>query len=489
MKLIKNNKYIAIFPASLLITVATVSFGYGATPTEEMSRTVETLCPKLKAAYTANPASLTGAEQDVLFRCGELKLGSGQSYSNLTSSQLGGLNNMTSDESSVMGAATVEVSGAQNIAILGRLSELRSKSSGAVAAVRSPGSMPEANTDHPDSAVALNANNIHLGELENNGERYPVEALNGYGGGFSQMSDYGKWGFFLNGSYGTGNKDVTSREPGFDFDSWSLVSGLDYRFSDQLVLGFALSYAVTNSSVDNNGGDVDLDGVGGSVYGTYYLGDFYLDFLAGYAAKGYDTQRNVSYSVAAKSGGTTVVDQIFDGSTDANDVSLALGTGYNLAMGGFSITPFAHLAYLESNIDGYTERLRGSNTSAGYGLALAVDDQEVKSLASTVGVQFAHTINTSQGVLTPYVRADWEHEFENDSRNITARFAAVDSSYDVLNTITIPTDAPDRDFMNLGAWDSALLPGGFQCFLDYSTVFGYEDITLHRFVAGLRYEF
>lgn len=488
MHISKSGKYLTIVPVSMIMTFAGASAATGATPTEEMSRTVEALCPQLKGANAANPGALTAAEKDVLARCGELKLKPGQSYTNLTSSQLSGLNSMTSDESSVMGAATVEMSGAQNIAILGRLSILRAKSAGTVATGRSPGSMPP-DREQPDTSVAATSSALRPTPADNLDDGLPLNTINGYQGRFSQMNEYGKWGFFLNGTYGTGDKDPTSREPGFDFDSWGLVAGVDYRLTDQLILGFALNYAATESSIDNNGGDVDLDGVGGSVYGTYYLGNFYVDFMAGLAAKDYDTQRNVRYSVASATGGATVVNQVFDGSTDADDLSMAVGTGYNLALGGFSLTPYVQLAYVESDIDGYTENLQGNNSSPGFGLALAVDDQEVKSLASTVGVQFARVVNTSLGVLTPYLRADWEHEFENDARNITARFAAVDSSYDALNTIIIPTDEPDRDFFNFGAGLSAVLAGGWQCFLDYSTVLGYEDITLHRFVAGVRFEF
>jgi outer membrane autotransporter protein len=488
MRISRSGKYLSVVPVSMFMTVVSVSAGFGATPTEEMSRTVEVLCPKLKGANAADPGALTAAEKDVLARCAELKLKPGQSYANLTASQLDGLDNMTNDESSVMGAATVEMSGAQNIAILGRLSILRSKSAGAVAAGRVPGSAPP-DRERPVAAVGSRSSALQPIPADDAGTGQPFDVINGYQGRFSQMNEYGKWGFFVNGTYGTGDKDPTSREPGFDFDSWGLVAGVDYRLTDQLILGFALNYAATESSIDSNGGDVDLDGVGGSVYGTYYLGNFYVDFMAGLAAKDYDTQRNVGYSVASTTGGTTVVNQVFNGSTDADDLSMAVGTGYNLALGGFSLTPYVQLAYLESDIDGYTESLQGGNSSPGFGLALSVDDQEVKSLASIVGVQFARVINTSRGVLTPYLRADWEHEFENDDRNITARFAAVGSSYDALNTIIIPTDEPDRNFFNFGAGLSAVLAGGWQCFLDYSTVFGYEDITLHRFVAGVRFEF
>jgi outer membrane autotransporter protein len=482
-------RHFSIISAALLASLGAGSAVSATTPVQEMSRSVETLCPSLKAAFNANPASLTPAEQDVYFRCAELKLAAGQSFANLSEAQRNGLGNMTSDESSVMGAATVALSGAQNTAILGRLSGLRGKTVSSVAGNGRNGLPSESVTARTPNLARSSENFPALGDGGDAFAVIPFDTGHSYQGNFSQMSDHGKWGFFLNGSYGSGNKDATLREPGFDFDSWSLVSGLDYRVTDQLVLGLALSYAVTSSSIDKNGGDVDLDGFGGSVYGTYYRGPIYVDFLGGVAGKKYDMERNVRYSVPATSGGITAVNQVFDGSTDATDVNFALGTGYNLSFGGLAVTPFVNLAYLESTIDGYTESLQGPNSNAGFGLALRVDEQEVKSLASNLGVQLAYAINTSQGVVTPYLRADWEHEFENDARTITAHFANVGGNFDALNTITIPTDEPDRDFANVGLGLSAVLPGGVQCFVDYSTVLGYEDITLHRFVVGLRMEF
>lgn len=480
-------------PVFSLFTVATVFFAgsvFAATPQQEMSNTVEQLCPSLKKAFTANPGSLTGAQQDVLFRCGELKLAPGQSYSDFTAAQLNGLSNMTGDENSAMGTTTVELSGVQNAVVLGRLSVLRGKTTNSVASAASSNDQQDQQASVQNKIFTGSSQGFSTSGYQLSGEpEYLYNQFPGQETEVSQMADYGRWGFFFNGSYGFGDKDATSMEPGFEFDSWSLTSGVDYRVTDQFILGASLSYAATMSSIDDNAGDVDVDGVGLALYGTYYVNEFYVDFLAGYAFRDFDTQRNLQYSVAAKTGGTTVVNQGFDGSTDANDINLSVGTGYNLSFGSTSVTPFVTLAYLNSDIDGYTESLSGSNTSAGYGLALRYDDQEIESLASTVGVQLTQTVNTSSGVLTPYVRADWEHEFDNDARNIEASFAVVDSSYDSLNTILIPTDDPDRDFFNLGAGILAALPNGLQLFLDYTTILGYEDLSLHRFVGGLRLEF
>lgn len=485
-----NQKmYGAALSTAMMGVFLTVPNVYGATPTEQLSNTVEVLCPQLKGINSSNPELLTAAEKDVLFRCGEVKRAPGQSFDQLSSDQEDALNNMTNDESSVMGTSTVELSGAQNVAILGRLTVLRGKSSSSVAAHNPTQNENEITANGKNSLVSSNNTDAASG-LGVDEEFVGLTGLPaGIDGSFSQMSEQGKWGLFLTGSYGTGDKDATSIEPGFDFDSWSLVAGVDYRLSQQFVLGLALGYAVTDSSVDDNGGDVDLDGVGISVYGSYYLKDFYIDFLAGFASKEFETTRIVQYGVPATAGGRTSVDQTFNGDTDATDFNLSVGGGYNLSLGGVTVTPYGQVAYLDSDIDGYTESLNGSNTDPGFGLALDIEDQEIESLTSTIGVHVAKTINTSGSVITPYLKADWEHEFENDERNIVAGFADVRAEFDELNVIIIPTEEPDRDYFNLGAGVSAVLPGGYQLFFDYATLLGYDDLSLHTFVAGLRMEF
>lgn len=473
-----SSPYKLLLPA--LVAGLTAAVGaQAATPVTEISNTVEKLCPALKQTAATNPASLNAAQNDVLVRCGELKLAPGQSFSGLSAAQLDGLSNMTSEESSVMGSSSTVISGAQNIAILGRLSVLRAKS-GATAGLTPQQQTPQG-VGIPAEVFAQQSTPGESGDLG-------LMPAQGFGGGFSQMADYGRWGSFLNSSFSIGNGDATAREPGYDLEALSLVAGIDYRLTDTFILGLSLGYARIDSELDG-GGDLEKDGFGANLYGTWYMDKFYVDFLAGLAAGQYDVMRSVGYSVPAKTGGTTVVNQAFTADSDATDITLALGGGYAMSFGGFGLTPFVQASYLYSDIDGYTETLRGSNTAPGFGLALAVEDQEVESLATNVGVNLTRTFNASWGVLSPYLRFDWEHEYLNDSREIVARFAAVDQSFANLNRIVIPTDDPDRDFFNLGVGLSAVLPGGWQGFFDYSTLLGYDDLELHRFVVGLRWEF
>lgn len=82
---------------------------------------------------------------------------------------------------------------------------------------------------------------------------------------------------------------------------------------------------------------------------------------------------------------------------------------------------------------------------------------------------------------------EWEHEYQDDSRIVTANFAADPTpSDDTL--IKIRTDSPDRDFFNLGFGLSAVFPRGVSSFIYYETVLGLDDIVAHFITGGLRIE-
>jgi outer membrane autotransporter protein len=161
---------------------------------------------------------------------------------------------------------------------------------------------------------------------------------------------------------------------------------------------------------------------------------------------------------------------------------LSFGTGYDFSTGGFTFGPFARVNYIMVDIDGYREEI--DNTDPGFGLVLEFESQDVESLTSVVGAQASYAISTGLGVLLPQVRFEWEHEFKDESRTITARFVA-----DPTRTpIEYVTDNPDRDFFNVGVGLSAIFRVGLSAFVHYETVLGLEDVTVHDIVLGVRKE-
>lgn len=430
------------------------------TPEKEISDTVEILCPRL----FVNSGLLNAAESDVLARCSEVKIQGGQTFDDLTDEQINGLANMTSTQTSSMKTTSVDISRPATNAINARLASLRT---GGV------------------SGLAMNMNNQDTGPVL-------LAALDSDATGDEAVTksirESGRFGIFLNGLYTTGDKDATDNERGFDFDVYGLLAGADYRFTDQLIFGLAFGYHNTDADLDDDAGDTEVEGYGVSLYGTYYYGQFYINGIGTYGRSDYESTRKVDYVI-----GGTIVNQKFDGDADADQYGFSFGTGYDFLHKGFEFGPYGRLSYYKTEIDDYTEDLSGQNTRAGFGLALDIDDQDIKSLSTNLGARAAKTFTTGIGVIAPYVQFDWQHEFENDTSAIRGSFVnggqGTVPGAAAANDILIPLDDPDRDFFNLSLGVASVFPRGISAFVDYLTVLGLDDITLHQFVGGVRFEF
>lgn len=437
-------------------------------PVKEMSDTIEDLCPKL----ASNQGLLNAAETDVFNRCRELKIQPGQTFDDLSAEQDNGLGNMTSTQTSSMKTTSVDISRPAANAISARLAGLRAGGVG---------------------GLALNLNNkqtepVLLAALDS--DVAADEAVT------KSILGSGRFGIFFNGLYTTGNKDSTTNEPGFDFDVYGLLAGADYRFTDQLFIGMAFSYQKSDADLDHDAGDTDVDGYGVSLYGTYYYGQFYFNGIGTIGRSDYHSTRKVNYSVdeaGPGASGQTIVNQKFKGDPDADEYGFSFGTGYDFFHKGFDFGPYGRLNYHKSKIDDYKEHQSGNNNDPGFGLALDIDDQNIKSLSTNLGARASYAFTTGIGAVTPYARFDWQHEYENDTSAIRGSFinggqGSVPGA-SAANDILIPLDDPDRDFFNLSLGVASVFPNGISAFVDYLTVLGLDDITLHQFVGGVRFEF
>jgi outer membrane lipase/esterase len=84
----------------------------------------------------------------------------------------------------------------------------------------------------------------------------------------------------------------------------------------------------------------------------------------------------------------------------------------------------------------------------------------------------------------PMARAEYIHEFKNDSRNIRA-FYVQDSSQTGFNILT---DNPDRDYIIASAGMSAQFAHGISAFVNYDTVQAQSYVNNHNFTGGMRIE-
>jgi outer membrane autotransporter protein len=110
----------------------------------------------------------------------------------------------------------------------------------------------------------------------------------------------------------------------------------------------------------------------------------------------------------------------------------------------------------------------------------------VTSLQTALGAQLSYALSTESGIVAPQLHLEWNHEFDNDSRPITARY--INDPFN-LSTFSVPTNNPDRNFFTLGAGVATVLPNGVSLFADLRTVLGYEDLDIWGITAGARLEF
>jgi len=281
----------------------------------------------------------------------------------------------------------------------------------------------------------------------------------------------GPLGVFVQGRFHGGDRDNTGAERGYRFATGGLTLGADYRLTDRLILGLAFGYDGASAVFSQDSGAMDTDSYHGSFYGSYYLPeDFYLDWIGNFTRHDYDMKRNIRYvgfSSRARS------------NPEGNQYGFALSFGKDLALSEWNLNPYLRMEYSKLQIDAYREQ-------GGGGLGLAFGSQDDHSLTTDLGAQFGRNFSLPWAILTPSIRFEWEHQYQNGSRDIKVRFADAASG---TGGFSISNSVPDRDYFNLGGSLAATLPGGNAAFLRYETRLGQQAVSSHIVEAGVRISF
>ncbi len=302
-------------------------------------------------------------------------------------------------------------------------------------------------------------------------------------GGAAGADGYSRLGLFINGTYGSGNKDATNNEAGFDFDAYGITAGVDYRFNEALVAGVAVGFSNSEVEADNNAGNTNADGFNGTLYGMYYTERFYVEGSVSFGSYEYEARRVIDYGAGAMRRSADL-----DSETDGDQLGWSLGAGYTNYVDSLNYTLFGRLEGIDSDIDGYSETGSGANPE----WAMSVDDQEIESVQAVLGGQLAFASSQNFGVIQPYVNAEWHYEFEDEARDITANylndpfFAATGSKE---FTVRLASDDPDEDFFMVSVGATLIMQGGNQFYLNFDKVLGLDDISSQAVTAGVRFEF
>jgi uncharacterized protein YhjY with autotransporter beta-barrel domain len=203
------------------------------------------------------------------------------------------------------------------------------------------------------------------------------------------------------GIVGGPNGGLVLIHPDTDVDIFGGTVGIERHFNENWSAGLALSGS--NTDVDMTfAGSSDIDTFAISPYVSFYkadafgAADYWADLMYSHGFHEFDIQRLTG-------GGLAI------GSPDADTDHLEFTTGVNFQSGNVTHGPYAGLRWIEGSVDSYTE------IGPGGGF---FPEQDIESLASTLGYQLSFPIQMSVGTLVPQVRGAWEHEFEDDANNI-----------------------------------------------------------------------
>jgi outer membrane autotransporter protein len=228
---------------------------------------------------------------------------------------------------------------------------------------------------------------------------------------------------------------------------------------------------------------MDMSGWSVSGYATWYRDNsWYTDAVLTWGRNTFDLLRRITYTLPTPGGGTTTVDQTARSDSDGDMLEAAFTFGRDFQAGGWSIGPYGRLLYTKLDFDRIVDDM---DAGPGMGLGLEVDARTITSVASEVGAKFTYAHSTDWGVVTPHFQLEWEHEFKDDPKALTARFLADPAG----QPFTLSGEDVDTDYFKLSVGLSLILTRGRSGFVIYERTVGRDGFDQDNLGLGLRIEF
>lgn len=294
-------------------------------------------------------------------------------------------------------------------------------------------------------------------------------------------SSPGRWhglGLFASGQVESLNRDITTYQDGYKSRILGFSAGMDYRFSKRLVAGLVGSFSNTDGDF-RGGGTFSTNSYGVLAFTQLLPTDrTFIQGTAGYTRNDYTIDRLATAQVSSVAlGGDRLVNSIASSNSNANVLNLGALAGYDHSIGRFVIGPRVGVNYSRTHIGDYAE-------SGGGGIGLRYNDQFIHSLQSTVGLQGSTTYSVPFGVLVHQVNADYVHEFANSQRFIGVQF--IEDLRATPTRFAFQNEVPVRNYAYVGTGLVAVLPNGWQPFVNFRAMVGNSQFDNYAGTFGVR---
>jgi outer membrane autotransporter protein len=254
---------------------------------------------------------------------------------------------------------------------------------------------------------------------------------------------------------------------GYDYFLRGATLGFDHNLSDKFMAGASLGYSRSDIDLDHDQGSGYIKSLYGSVYGSYFNKNLYVDGAFSYGKNWYNNHRLITIGSLQRKAYSDHDGDLFSG---------YLGAGYYFDIKKWLIGPFASLQYVYLDEESFREK--GAD-----GLSLRVNDRQTDSLVSELGVRLARVFGTKCGSLIPEVSAAWLRDFDIDDRVITSSFAGSPGA-----SFSIKGQDVEKNGATLGAGITFVHKSGLSTSLRYKGEFR-EKYKSNGVMGELRFTF
>ncbi len=302
------------------------------------------------------------------------------------------------------------------------------------------------------------------------------------------MVNQGRLSAYLSADFQQQHQHPTHYEAGRRADQVGLLLGSDYRFGMRGVAGVAARLQRQSGDFDAQAGDFEVQTEGAVLYGSWFpAANAFIDVTAGVADRRLEMRRIVALRKEVQ-GNPLFPPNVFhdpeaapaDSTAHGLESTAELHSGMDFQIGAVTVGPRLGIAARRTHTDAFTER---GNTP----MTLAFDPQTEDSLTSAVGLQASRATTVRNAAVVTQFNVDWMHEYRDDQRVITARFAE-DLRPDATQ-LRFLNQAPDRDAFVARLGVAAVLPNGLSLFGSGEALLGHDYLDRHAVTIGVRKEF
>lgn len=266
--------------------------------------------------------------------------------------------------------------------------------------------------------------------------------------------------------YGDYDYDASAAVPGASADGMTLSLGANWRATENVYWGVALSLG--NHDTNTGLGGIDGRGVLGSLHGTLrFGGGGYVHGALTGGSTSLDIKREIVLGPATRTEIGSTNASLFGG-------EIALGWLFGEA-GGLQHGPFVSATYVQQDVDGYAEE-GGSATSMNF------RGFDRDSMVARAGYQLMGAFGTDGGI-RPYVRVAYNEESEDDQVFVNA------GSNSMNGRFTMPGFTPSQDWITADLGVNFPVGEAATVFASYSGRFSDDQQERNSFSVGVRMDF